>query len=831
MDVGNGEQPGGWEFFVSYTQADRAWAEWIAWVLEEEEHCRVLIQAWDFVPGSNWVEDMQSGVQGASHTIAVLSANYLGSVYGSAEWQAAWAQDPEGAERKLLPVRVSDCDRPGLLRAVVSVDLFGTNEAVAKLRLRQMVLAATGGRAKPDKPPRFPGQAPISERRFPGPPTVWEIPPHNPNFIGRGTELRRLARKFTETPTVTVYGIGGIGKSQLAFEYAHAHAADYEVVWQITAEEPASLAGQFAVLAGRLVQTPIADRPQALRNQVYAALSDRGSWLLIFDNAGAHNDIQEWLPAAPPRPGISGHVLVTTQGRGFATLGRVLDLDVLNVNAAKRLLRARVANLTPTLSEQIAEELGRLPLALEQAAAYMDETEMPGEEYLDLLRGRAAEMYARGRVSGRKVTIATLWDVNLGRLSGQHPAAVQLLDVCAYLTPEPVPLNMFTSHYDLLPEPLSSAAADPLTFSDTVAVLVGYSLAQRTSAGLKLHRLLQGAIRLQLPAAQEAEFRAHAEAILAASNPGRPEDPVNWKLWADLLPHLLAANLADTDNELLRATAGDLCWYLLASGNARSAKIWAGRLHQRWRERFGDDDPDTLMAANYLGWALEGLGEWAAARDMDRDTFERRRQVLGADHRDTLTSASNLAALLGGLGDPEGGLSYLQEALELGGDTLARRSRKLGEDHPKTLISAANQAVTLAKMGDLQTALRLGTQTRERCRRVLGINHPDTLAAASNLAQIHRERSELTAARALGEETLDRMRKVLGKDHPDTLACADDLGITLRALRDYAAARNLDQDTLDRRRRILGEYHSDTLTSGNHLDEDLHGLSEGPASG
>ena len=150
------DRPAGWDFFISYTQADRAWAEWIAWVLEEDGH-EVLVQAWDFVPGSNWIQGMQAGVARAARTIAVLSPAYLESEYGTAEWQAAWASDPAGAQRKLLVTRVTDCDRPGLLAGVVSVDLFGTTEAEARARLRTMVSSAITGRAKPEVPPVFPG--------------------------------------------------------------------------------------------------------------------------------------------------------------------------------------------------------------------------------------------------------------------------------------------------------------------------------------------------------------------------------------------------------------------------------------------------------------------------------------------------------------------------------------------------------------------------------------------------------------------------------------------------------------------------------------------------
>ncbi len=240
--AGGDEPGGGWDFFVSYTQADRRWAEWIAWVLEEHGRYRVLVQAWDFVPGSNWIRKMQDGARDATRTVAVLSGAYLASQYGSAEWHAAWASDPGGAGRKLLVARVADCGRPGRLAGVVAADLFGIDAPAARARLLDMVATAIAGRAKPGTSPEFPGagRAVPDEPHFPGAlPRIRKIPAASPHFTGRGPELSRLARDLATGSRVmvhSVHGMGGVGKTQLATEYAHTHLRDYDLVWWIAAE-------------------------------------------------------------------------------------------------------------------------------------------------------------------------------------------------------------------------------------------------------------------------------------------------------------------------------------------------------------------------------------------------------------------------------------------------------------------------------------------------------------------------------------------------------------------------------------------------------------------
>ena len=156
MTLGAGRE---WDFFVSYTQDDRGWAEWIGWQIEGAGW-RSLIQAWHFMPGTNWVHGMDQGVRRATRTLAVLSSAYLRSVYGSAEWEAAWAADPLGRERKLITVRVEECDRPGLLGQVVGIDLFGRPPEEARATLLYALRAAVEGQSRPDVEPPFPGGGP-----------------------------------------------------------------------------------------------------------------------------------------------------------------------------------------------------------------------------------------------------------------------------------------------------------------------------------------------------------------------------------------------------------------------------------------------------------------------------------------------------------------------------------------------------------------------------------------------------------------------------------------------------------------------------------------------
>jgi hypothetical protein len=651
---------------------------------------------------------------------------------------------------------------------------------------------------------------------------VWNIPARNPGFTGREEVLAAVRERLLasdRTAVQVLQGMGGVGKTQLANEYAHRFAEGYDVAWWVNAEQAALIGDQFVGLGAALGSVQSGASTEAARSAVLATLRERGRWLLVFDNAENPADVTRWLP------GGGGHVLITSRERGWAETAVPVEVDMLRRAESVAILRDRVAGLGESDADQLAAELGDLPLALVQAGSYMRETGMPAAQCLDLLRTQAGELLdqvAPGSAYPRSLAAATRLIAD--RLDQDDPAAAQLAYLCAFMAPEPIPEDLFTRAAAELPGELAARAADPLAWRQTLGHLARQSLARIDQHGLQLHRLTQAILRDSLAPEQAAATREQGEALLVASDPGSPADVVTWPRWAQLMPHLLAADLADTSNPRLRWMACHACCYLLARGDdTRMGGDLARDLRRRWRERLGDDDQNALTATAYLARSLWNTSRYTEARDLDLDILARRRRVLGDDHPSTVSSAHNLASDLRELGD-------VQAARDLDQDSLDRRRRMLGDDHPDTLQSANSLASDLRLLGDVSAARDLDQDTLDRKRRVLGWEHPSTMISVGNLAIDLRLSGDVQAARELDQDTLDRKRRVLGEDHPSTLTSAGNLAIDLRFLGEVQAARDLDQFVLAGRRRVLGEDHPHTLQSARNLAEDLRLLGEAGAA-
>jgi hypothetical protein len=552
-------------------------------------------------------------------------------------------------------------------------------------------------------------------------------------------------------------------------EYAHRFAGAYELAWWVDSEQGGLIGDQFAALGAALGCVQAGAGIEAVRAAVLAELRQQDRWLLVFDNAEAPGDLRGWLP------GGGGHVLITSRERRWGAIAAPVEVDVLARDESATILQNEVTGLSAANAERLAEALGDLPLAVRQAAGFMAETGTAAADYLDLLRTRVADLLTENVPDFYPLSLAAATRLIADQLTADDPAAAELASLCAFLAPDPIPEDLFTGAAAELPASLAARVADTLAWRQTLAQLGRQSLARIDQRGLQLHRLTQAILRDRLPPEQAAATRRCSEAILVASNPRDPVDPVKWPRWARLMPHLIAANLASTENPALRRMACNACRYLLARGDARTCHDLASNLRQHWRYRLGDDDQNTLAVTHYLAWTLLDMGRYAEAHDLDQDTLDRNRRLQGLDHSNTLSSATSLAADLRALGE-------VAAARELDRDTLDRRRRVLGADHRYTLISANSLAVDLYELGEVAAARELDRDTLDRRRRVLGADHPDTLISANNLAADLRRLGEVAAARNLDQDTLDRRRRVLGADHPRTLTSASNLAADLRAL-------------------------------------------------
>jgi Tfp pilus assembly protein PilF len=802
---------------VSYTQADRAWAEWIAWVLEEDGY-RVLVQAWDMVAGSNWLSRMEQGVVRAARTVAVLSPDYPLSVYGTAEWQAAWAEDPQGLQRKLITVRVRG-DRPGgLLTGVVGIDLVGLSETAARRRLRDEIAAAVLGRAKPDLAPPFPQtqRAVPGEPRFPGTlPEVFTVPGRNPHFTGRAAEFDTIRTSLGDGTAMTVqavHGLGGVGKTQTVIEYAHRYATAYDLVWWINAEQPTLITDQLAALA-RPLSLPPDPEPEITVRMVCAELRRRRGWLLIFDNA---EDIDHIRPVLP---GGAGHVLITTRRGGFGYLGPVLDLDVLPHPEAITLLRRRAPGLTDHHANALAELLGDLPLALEQAAAYLDQTQLPAADYLHLLSTRGADMYRRGRIVDHQHTIATLWSLSFDQLHATQPTAVQLLSLCAYLAPQSIPLDLFTDHPEQLPTPLNHVAGDPLAFTEAVGALVDYSLARRTDAGLLVHRLIQAVIR-QLEPTQPAEIHP-LPAVLGLLRADLPEEistaPQNWPRWRQLLPHVLAATAYHDDTTPTASSATSwllerAATYQHTHAQPATARPLMERALSIRETTYGPDHPEVASTLNNLAWALCELGEPATARPLLQRALDIRETTYGPDHPEVASALNNLAWALCELGEPATARPLLQRALDI-------RETTYGSDHPYVAGTLNNLAWALGELGEPATARTLLERALQLRETAYGPDHMLVASTLNNLARTLCDLGEAGTAQPLCERALHIHETTYGPDHPKVATTLNNLARALHEQNEPAIAKPLLTRALQINETAYGPDHPATLRIRQELQQ------------
>ncbi|MGW4652063.1 tetratricopeptide repeat protein [Kitasatospora sp. NPDC004289] len=643
-------------------------------------------------------------------------------------------------------------------------------------------------------------------------------------FIGRERELALLDSALGGTGTAVVlalHGLGGIGKTTLAAHWAATRAGTDTLVWWITADTPAALDQGLARLAMALPSppTPAADNA-VLAEHALQWLATRTGWLLILDNVDSPSDVRPLLARAS-----TGRVLITTRrASGWHDTATAIGLDVLCPSDALHLLRSIVAadkERTVDLdgAAELCAMLGHLPLAIEQAGAYMFETGATPRDYLASLAEEPAALY-KAVTSDRTAerTVARVWRVSLDRLTADTPLAGHILRILAWCAPDGIPRSLF--------RPLGTNVVVDLA----IGRLAAYSMLTINGDKLSVHRLVQSLART--PDSTDPHRRAEDIAaalddtvlLLLAHLPGRPDEPSTWVAWRTLLPHINALadhSAPDDDSDYAASLFAVGGRFLAEHGDLRRAVTHLERTHAHRMRVLGEDHRETLLSRNNLALLYLDSGDSQRALAMQEQTLRAQVRLFGETHPNTLRCRNNLAITYQSTGD-------LARATPMFHQVFEAHTLLFGPRHPGTLASRGNLANAYASQGDLARAVILLEQNLAETALELGDDDARTLICRSNLASAYESAGDLARAVRLYEQVLRDRVRIIGEDHPATLLARNNLAYAYQAAGDTSRALPLYERTLADRSRILGEDHPDTEVSRANLAQALRALDGTP---
>jgi cellulose biosynthesis protein BcsQ/tetratricopeptide (TPR) repeat protein len=755
------------EVLLSYVSDDRAWADWIATTLDRAG-IRVVSRSADTEPPDG--PDLPPTAQ----TITLLSPAYVNSPHARKTWEALNASPLPMTARRLSAVRVLEAKLQPPFTGAPMADLSGLDERQATGELLNVV-------DQPAPPAEHPAAQAPAGPRFPGVatnPAIWNVGSRNARFTGRGSVLELLRDQLLGLSQAVVrpqalYGLGGVGKTQIALEYAHRFKADYDVVWWISAEQPDLINTALAELARRLghsVGESVTDAADAAREALRRA-SPYARWLLIFDNADEPKAIERYLP------GGDGHVLITSRNQDWSRIAVPVEIDVFTSSESVDHLMRRVQGLTRENALKIGDALGFLPLAVEQAAAWLEATGVPADTYLDMLETQTAQALATEAPPDYPAPVATTWALSFEQLQQASPAAARMLELCAFFASDPISLDMiYSSAMARLLSRYDGTLREKFALGTVVRELSRFALAKvdQGNNALQVHRLVQAVIRSRMTRA-ECDSACHdVHSILVGAKPheGDTDDPLNWPKYDLILPHVVPSRAAECGEEDTRQLLIDLVRYLWRRGDYERSIGLGTYLSDLWAHRLGLDDWQRLYLESQLANVYRSQGLHEKARAIDEEILRRQRATIGDDHPHTLITAGGLAADLRALGE-------FGEALAISEDTYSR-TKDLFEEHPRTYAAANNLAVSLRLVGERARARELDDDTLRRRLAARGEDHPDTLASAANLARDMRDAGEYAASVTLLRSTLLGYQRAVGDRAPDTLRTAKSLAVSLR---------------------------------------------------
>jgi hypothetical protein len=644
-------------------------------------------------------------------------------------------------------------------------------------------------------------------------PPVWgNVPQRNKNFTGREELLAALREGIASQVTAVVpqphalHGLGGVGKTLTAVEYIYRYRHTYDVVWWIPSDQPFMVKTALAELAPHLGLPPasVSGIEDAAR-EVLDALR-RGDpydkWLLVFDNADQPEDLLDSIPRD------SGHVLITSRNHRWESLFDAVQVDVFRREESVEFLTKRVRGaISPEDATRLAEQLGDLPLALEQAGALLFERGMSASEYLEQLADRTSQLLSQGRPAEYPVPMTAAWSVSVANLSESLPEAVDLLRICAFFGSEPIPREAIGKAPPGLRPEVAALISDPIRLGRAVGELGRYALARLDIPGrtIQVHRLVQKLVQDELSPEEQEQIQHEVHLLLAAYNAGDPDDDTSWPRYSDLLGHLAPAKVSDCPAREVRAFAIRMLRYLFSSGDYHSAQTLADDFIERWSAESGPQHRDVIEVQLAQTNTLRELGNYEEASALNAEILTTAEKVLGPDHDNTLLALRGSAADLRAAGD-------FRAALDRDREALRRYEDKYGPDDAGTLRAVNNLALDYGLISDYARARELHHRSfigwkRQESRTVMA----SMLNALNGLARAVRLAGDYSEACDLGDDAYAIGLDALGAEHNWTLRTGRDLSIALRRYGELERAEEMAVQVQDRCARLFGLDSPDTL--------------------
>ncbi|MFJ5775790.1 FxSxx-COOH system tetratricopeptide repeat protein [Streptomyces sp. NPDC093094] len=801
----------------------RSWAAWIAQCLESHGH-QATLQRWD-PPREVPLEDSLGDLLLSSGPVLLVLDDWFFELgpRPAGEWNDVLRGFVAAHSDRFAAVNLTN--RPLLPATAVlePASLWGLSEEAAEERLLSRL-----GLERRRSPRILPGRVRYPENRC----EVWgEVPRRNPRFTGRDellTDLhQRLADASRGAAVCTLLGMSGIGKTQLAAEYAHRFSTDYDVVWWVNSDDrniQRDRLGELAVELGLRSGSEPGERIRAVREALRRG-EPHANWLLIFDGWDDTDGINALLPQG------AGHVVITTRNRAWSEHSDVLEVPTfLRAESTGYLLR-RAPHITTNEADEVAAEFGDVPLPLVQAASWLGESRMEVAEYLRMVRERrlsTVDEPASG--DGFPQSSMTSWSILLNRLRRSQPQAIDVLGLCTSFAPGRIPLGLIRAypHTDL-PEELRWMATDLPAWTRALDTLVNYSVLTREARGpvgvdmgphqesVHMHRLVHDIVSKLTSEESRGVHRRAVRTLLAEADPGNPLDSRNWPRYAELLPHLEPSGALDSAQPRVQETVLNCLRYCFRSGEYNSGLDLAQRIRERWSRTMEPLAQPMLALTTQESNIMRASGRFREAHELDRAVLERLRAAPRRNELGELTVKGAMANSLRHLGRYE-------EAHDLQREVHDGTGRLLGENETDTLIARHNLGVGLRLLGRYTEALELDLETLTRRESVLRARHISTLNSGSAVTHDLRLLGRYRDALARQEPVVRLHVQVLGAQHPQTLGARGQLIMCRRREGSHSSDSGPELASLvDQLAQVHGRGHYRTLLHvnnyGNYLRE------------